>query len=80
MEDGYFVHYVAQAVVAEKLNFVRRERTILDRIQFSPRIDVIVEKVSVAVQHIIKNVDRQMRRWVDTQTACTWRDLSPANC
>ncbi|HOU16098.1 MAG TPA: hypothetical protein PKZ84_23590 [Anaerolineae bacterium] len=80
MEHGYFVNYVAQAVVAERLNFARREQLIPDRVQLWPIINAVVEKVNVAVQRIIKNVDRQMRRWVDTQTACTWRDLSLANC
>jgi len=80
MEHGYFVNYVAQAVVAEKLNLARRERVILDRIQILPIVNSVMEKVSVAVQRITKNVDRQMRRWLDTQTACTWRDLSLANC
>lgn len=80
MEHGYFVNYVAQAVVAERLNFARRERLILDRVKLSPIIDVVLEKVGVAVRHLTKTVDRQMRHWVDTQTACTWRDLTLANC
>ena len=71
MEHGYFVNYVAQAVVAEKLNLARRERVILDRIQVSQIVNAVVEKVGVAVQRITKNVKREMRRWVDTQTACT---------
>lgn len=80
MEHGYFVNYVAQAVVVEKLNFAHRERVILDRIQLWPIINAVVEKVDVAVRRLSKNVDRQMRRWVDTQSACTWRDLTLANC
>ena len=80
MEHGFFVNYVAQAVVAEKLNLAHREQVILDRIQILPIVNSVMEKVSVAVQRITKNVSREMRRWVDTQTACTWRDLSLANC
>jgi hypothetical protein len=80
MEHGFFVNHVAQAVVAEKLNHTRRERVILDRVQVSQIVDAVMEKVGVTVQRIIKNVDRQLRRWADTQTACTWRDLSLSNC
>ncbi len=80
MEHGFFVNYVAQAIVAEKLNLTRRERMLRDRIELSPNINAIVKKVGAAVQRIGKNMDREMRRWVDTQTACTWRDLSLANC
>ncbi|MEJ5309562.1 MAG: hypothetical protein WHX52_07295 [Anaerolineae bacterium] len=80
MEHGFFVNYVAQAMVAEKLNLARRERVLLDRIQVAQIVADVVGKVSVAVQRLLKNIDRQMRRWVDTQTACTWRDLSLANC
>jgi delta 1-pyrroline-5-carboxylate dehydrogenase len=80
MEHGYFTHFAARTIVAEKLNHSRREQVILDRIEPVHILGTVIETVTTAVQRFIKNVDRELQRWAGTQTACTWRNLSLANC
>lgn len=80
MEISYYTNFVARSVVAERLNRSHREPVILDRIQLSRIFNAAVETVIAKAQSFIKNVDIEMRRWVDTQSACTPGDLTLANC
>jgi len=80
MELGYYTNYVARVVAEEKLNQSKHEPVILDRINLWQTLNTAAEAVVPAIQQFIKRVDVELRRWVDTQTACTWRDLSLANC
>jgi len=80
MELGYYTNHLARIVVEERLNHSKREPVISDRIQPIRMLNAAVDAASIVIQRFIKNVNVQMRRWVDTQTACTWRDLSLANC
>jgi len=80
MEIAFYTNYVARSVVAEKLNHSRREPVVLDRIQLRQTLTAAVEAISATVQQFITNIDREMRRWVDTQKACTPINYAMVEC
>ena len=80
MGPVYFTNYIARILVEERLNYSRREPAILDQIHPWRTIRNAAATIATMTQRLIKSINRELRDWVDTQSACTPGNLTLANC
>ena len=80
MGPVYVNDYIARIMVEERLNYPRRKPVISDNFHPWRTIRNAAAMIATIIQQLTKSISKGLKRWADTQTACTWQDGTLVNC